>query len=227
MSALSGLTVLVTGANRGIGLALCQRFAELGSKVIGVCRSTSAELAAVPSVRVVDGVDVSQDDCGKVLVEKLGAGTRIDVLVNNAGVLVKDKLDTATADELRHQFNVNVVGPLLVTQALVPLLHSGSKVAVITSRMGSIADNGSGGYYGYRASKAAVNAVGMSLARDLQPRGIAVALLHPGFVATDMTAGKGAVSPNDSARMLVDRIAELTLDRTGVFWHANGEVLPW
>jgi NAD(P)-dependent dehydrogenase (short-subunit alcohol dehydrogenase family) len=93
--------------------------------------------------------------------------------------------------------------------------------------MGSIADNSSGGYYGYRMSKAALNAAGMSLAQDLRSRGIAVLILHPGFVRTQMTAGHGAIAPAESARGLVDRIDELTLENTGRFLHMNGEALPW
>ena len=93
--------------------------------------------------------------------------------------------------------------------------------------MGSIADNGSGGYYGYRMSKAALNAMAVSLARDLRVAGVAVAILHPGFVKTDMTGNSGNVTPDGAARLLLERIEGLTLDNTGTFWHANGEILPW
>jgi len=93
--------------------------------------------------------------------------------------------------------------------------------------MGSIGDNGSGGYYGYRMSKAALNAAGMSLARDLAPSGIAVAILHPGFVRTQMTEGSGNIDPDEAAAQLVDRLEALSLETTGTFWHANGQVLPW
>jgi NAD(P)-dependent dehydrogenase (short-subunit alcohol dehydrogenase family) len=122
---------------------------------------------------------------------------------------------------------VNAYGPLRVTHELAPLLRRGSKVALITSRMGSIADNTSGGMYGYRMSKAALNAAGKSLAHDLAPLGIAVAILHPGYVKTDMTGGHGSVPPDDAARDLLRRIDELNLENTGTFWHANGSVLPW
>jgi NAD(P)-dependent dehydrogenase (short-subunit alcohol dehydrogenase family) len=111
--------------------------------------------------------------------------------------------------------------------ALLPCLERGAKVALITSRMGSIADNGSGGAYGYRMSKAALNAAGMSLARDLASRGIAVVLLHPGYVKTEMTGGSGNVSAEKSASQLIGRIEALDLAHSGSFWHANGETLPW
>ena len=124
------------------------------------------------------------------------------------------------------QFRVNSLGPLRVTQALADNLHEGSKVAIVSSRVGSIADNSSGNYYGYRMSKSAVNMAGMNLRHDLEPRGIAVALLHPGLVATEMTGGQG-IKPVDAASGLVARIDELSLENTGGFWHAEGYVLPW
>lgn len=93
--------------------------------------------------------------------------------------------------------------------------------------MGSIADNGSGAYYGYRMSKAALNAAGMSLARDLREAGIAVAILHPGFVRTQMTEHTGNVEPAEAAKQLVARVDALTLETSGTFWHANGQTLPW
>jgi len=116
---------------------------------------------------------------------------------------------------------------LRVAQALLGQLGDGSTIGIITSRMGSVADNRGGGHYGYRASKAAVNAIGKSLAVDLQPRGIAVFLLHPGYVATDMVGGSGDVTPAQAAKQLIERLDTLTPAQTGTFWHANGSELPW
>jgi len=117
---------------------------------------------------------------------------------------------------------------LRVTDALRDRLGEGSKVALITSRMGSIDDNSSGGAYGYRMSKAALNMAGKSLAVDLRPRGISVAILHPGMVSTDMTGGHGGgVEPDVAAAGILARIARLTLETSGGFWHANGQQLPW
>jgi NAD(P)-dependent dehydrogenase (short-subunit alcohol dehydrogenase family) len=124
-------------------------------------------------------------------------------------------------------YEVNSLGPLLTTQALVGNLGEGSKVGIITSRMGSIDDNDSGGSYGYRMSKAAVNAAGKSLSIDLKPKGIAVAILHPGWVRTDMTGHNGLIDTDESACGLLDRMEELTLETSGSFWHTNGELLPW
>ncbi|MFZ9951300.1 MAG: SDR family oxidoreductase, partial [Vulcanococcus sp.] len=118
--------------------------------------------------------------------------------------------------------------PLQLAQALLPQLRNGSKLALMTSRMGSIDDNSSGGSYGYRMSKVALNMAGKSLAIDLKPRGIAVAILHPGLVRTRMVAfNPQGISPEQAVRGLLERIDGLSLETSGTFWHANGEVLPW
>jgi NAD(P)-dependent dehydrogenase (short-subunit alcohol dehydrogenase family) len=218
-------TALVIGANRGIGLALCARLKERGRDVIAVCRKSSPALDGL-GVRVDAGVDVTSDEAVAGLTRRL-EGVVLDELVCNAGILREDSLDDAAYDDIRAQFEVNAIAPLRVVAALRRNLRRGGKIALITSRMGSIGDNGSGGQYGYRMSKAALNAAGMSLARDLAPSGIAVAILHPGYVRTDMTEGAGNIEPADAAAQLVERIDALTPETTGTFWHANGQVLPW
>ena len=218
-------SVLVTGASRGIGLELCKIYRERGDAVIAVCREPSDVLAAL-GVEVIDGVDVSQADAGQRLATAL-QGRAIDVLINNAGVLSADAIGDIDFDDVLRQFQVNALGPLRVTQALLPNLGKGAKVAMITSRMGSMSDNGSGAYYGYRMSKAALNAAGVSLARDLAPRGVAVALLHPGFVQTRMVGFAGDITAHQAAERLAARIDALSLQDSGSFWHSNGDPLPW
>lgn len=216
---------LVTGANRGIGLELVRQMAARGDDVIAVCRKSSAALDKL-GVRVETDIDVADAAAAAALAQRL-AGVKLDVLVNNAGILRGESLDALDFSGIEQQFEVNALGPLRVTAALLAHLTPGAKVIIITSRMGSIADNGSGGYYGYRMSKAAVNAAGVSLARDLKGRGVAVALLHPGMVATEMT-GKHGIAPEDAARGVLARIDALTMDTTGRFVHAGtGEELPW
>jgi NAD(P)-dependent dehydrogenase (short-subunit alcohol dehydrogenase family) len=220
-----GKNVLITGANRGIGLALARQFVGRGDRVIAACRQESNELRSL-DLRVESGVDVTSDQSVRGLAERL-ADQPLDVLVLNAGILRPDDLDGVRLADVDAQLAVNAVGALRVVQAVKTRLRQGAKVAAITSRMGSMGDNGSGGYYGYRMSKAALNAMAVSLARDLRVAGVAVAVLHPGYVRSDMTGQSGTLSPEQSARLLVERIDALTLDTSGTFWHANGDVLPW
>ncbi len=219
------MNVVITGGNRGIGLALAKQYKAQGAKVYATCRNSCDDLNSA-GVNVISGVDVSQPD---TLAEQLAplADVNIDLLINNAGVLGRESIEDWDPNTIDYQFRVNALGPLLVTQTLLPNLASGSKVALITSRMGSMADNTSGNYYGYRMSKAALNAAGVSLANDLKPKGIAVALLHPGFVQTEMVGGAGDIDTTTCAERLVERIAELSIETTGRFVHSNGETLPW
>ncbi len=216
--------ILITGANRGIGLELCRQLVSRGDDVIAVCRTSSEKLQSL-NLRVIEGIDVCSDQSISSLQTQLGA-EKLDWLINNAGILSVERLDSLDFAAMEQQFRVNTLGPLRMTSTLLQNLPSGSKVGIITSRMGSIEDNTSGGYYGYRMSKAAVNMAGMSLARDLKERRIAVALLHPGMVATDMTGGSG-VPAEYSAAGLIQRMDGLDLATTGSFWHAEGERLPW
>ncbi len=216
--------ILITGANRGIGLELCRQLAARGDEVIAVCRTASQALAEL-NVRVLDGVDVTDAASVDSLQSRLGSES-LDWLINNAGILSVETLDNLNFNAMERQFRVNSLGPLRVTAALSANLAKGSKVGIITSRMGSIEDNTSGKYYGYRMSKAAVNMAGMCLARDLKDQGVAVALLHPGMVATDMTGGQG-VTPEHSAKGIIQRMDALDMDTSGSFWHAEGESLPW
>ena len=219
-------TYLVTGSNRGIGYEYCRQLQARGDRVIAVCRSASAELKQL-GVRIEEGIDITSDTSVAALGDRLD-DTQIDVLINNAGILKRVTLQDLDFESIREQFEVNALGPLRVTHALLPLLKTGSKIVMMTSRMGSIGDNTSGSSYGYRMSKVALSMAGKSLAHDLKPRGIAVAILHPGLVQTRMTNfTSGGITPEESVKGLLARIDELTLENTGTFWHANGEVLPW
>jgi len=217
--------VLITGAASGIGLALCELYLNHGSEVIAVARQARAELKAL-NVEIVDGIDVTKPSD----IEKLALavnGRNIDLLVNCAGLLSNETLQDLDFERIQTQWEINALGPLRVTEALLPCLGQGAKIAMITSRMGSIEDNTSGSRYGYRMSKAALNIASKSLAEDLKPADISVAILHPGLVSTKMIGGHGNVSPAEAAAGLAQRIAHLNMSNTGTFWHANGEVLPW
>ena len=219
-------TVLVTGANRGIGLEYCRQLQQRGDQVIAVCRQSSPELDAI-DVEIESGVDLTNEANRANLVRRL-TGRSLDTVILNAGLLVSMGLDDLDPEAIRRQFEVNALAPLLLARSLVPLMPWGSRLALMTSRMGSIDDNSSGGSYGYRMSKVALNIAGKSLAVDLKPDGIAVAILHPGLVRTRMIQfNPRGVSPEESVRGLLTRIDGLTLDNSGTFWHANGDVLPW
>lgn len=218
-------TVVITGANRGIGLAFTRLYLARGCTVYAACRQASDELAATGAT-IIEGVDVGSDAGISALANAL-QGVAIDVLINNAGMLRDESLGQLNPDSIRAQFETNALAPLRITDRLAERLTANAKVVLITSRMGSIADNSSGGRYGYRMSKAALNAAGMSLACDLKPRGVAVAILHPGLVGTEMIGGHGDLTPDQAAERLVARIDALSLDNTGSFWHSNGQVLPW
>jgi NAD(P)-dependent dehydrogenase (short-subunit alcohol dehydrogenase family) len=221
----SANTVVITGANRGIGLAIARIYRERGDRVIALCRRASKELRD-SGAEIVEDVDVTSPEA---LQQAAAAVGDVDVLVANAGVLSNESLSAVAGavDRIERQFRVNALGPLLTVHAFADKLAGGAKVALVTSRMGSMADNTSGGSYGYRMSKAALNAAGRSLANDLASRGIAVGLLHPGYVRTDMTGGRGDVEPAEAAARLVERIDELNSANSGTFRHANGEELPW
>lgn len=218
-------TVLITGANRGVGLALAAHYRDEDWQVIGVCRQSSEELERVAD-RVIEGIDVTRPEDVERLVQALDS-QRLDLLINNAGLLRDESLGQLDFDSIREQMEINAYAPLRVSEALLPLMQDGSKIANITSRMGSIADNDSGGRYGYRASKAALNAFGKSLAMDLKPRGIAVAQIHPGYVKTRMVNFGGMISPQEAATGIAACIKTLTQENSGGFWHSNGEPLPW
>lgn len=177
---------------------------------------------------VIDGIDVSNDASIAQLSAKLN-GTEIDLLINNAGIFRNEVLGNIDHDSIQKQFTVNTFGPLKITEALHNYFSENSKLVMITSRMGSISDNTNGGFYGYRMSKAALNIAAISLSHDLRQKRVSVAIIHPGFVGTDMISGygDGDITPDQAAERIAQRIEELNLKNSGTFWHSNGQVLPW
>ena len=217
--------VVITGANRGIGLAMVQLFVARGDSVVALCRQSSPALEST-GADIVTGFDASNELSIRSSLAAL-EGLSIDILINNAGILRDEQLGAIHVQQIESQFFINAVAPLLVVDALKAQLSANAKVALITSRMGSIEDNTSGGRYGYRMSKAALNAAGMSLSHDLKSQQASVAILHPGYVQTDMVGGRGDISASTAAERLIQRIDELTMDTSGTFWHSNGQILPW
>ena len=219
-------TYLITGANRGIGLELVRQLKDRGEDVIATCRSTSSELNSL-SVRVETGIDITSGDSVIKLRENLN-DTKIDVLIQNAGIAEFNALSNLDPQSILNQFEVNALSPLCFVQTMLSHMSKPAKIALISSRMGSIEDNSSGGSYGYRMSKVALCMAGKSLSVDLKSKDISVAILHPGLVSTRMTGFTShGIEPKESVKGLIQRIDAMTLNNTGTFWHSNGEILPW
>ena len=218
------LTIIV-GASRGIGLELCRVHSEDAATLVGTAREKSSELSALVDEAWLP-VDVTSPGLEETLSNRLRERA-IDRLIISAGILESDGLESASVEAIRRQFEVNTLGALRCAYHLHRHMKPAGTIAFITSRMGSISDNTSGGYYGYRISKAALNAGAKSLALDLKSKAIKVAILHPGFVKTDMTNGQGFIDPGTSAAMLKDQIDSWKIEDTGHFRHASGEKLPW
>ena len=217
---------LITGANRGIGLELSRQLKARGEYVIATCRNTSEELNSL-GVNVIENVDVSSGHSITKLKSKLN-NIKLDCLIHNAGISQYNSFDDLDPESIKRQFDINALSPLCMTRSLINFFRKKSKIAFITSRMGSIEDNTSGSSYGYRMSKVALSMAAKSLSIDLKEREIFVAILHPGLVSTRMTGfTKNGISTKDSAIGLLERIKDLNESNTGSFWHANGEKLPW
>jgi NAD(P)-dependent dehydrogenase (short-subunit alcohol dehydrogenase family) len=217
--------VLIIGANRGIGLELCRQYIAQGNKVIATCRRASSELSEL-DCQVIENVEVTCSESLKNMLNCVNAQV-LDIVIHNSGILRSDSYPEIDIDNMKVHFDVNTLGPLRTVTALEPLLKKGSKVGIVSSRVGSIDDNTSSNNYAYRVSKTAVNMVGKCLSIDLAPKGIALALLHPGYVKTDMTNHSGLISAQESASGLIQRMDELGISTTGIFVHTSGEVLTW
>ncbi|MYF87148.1 MAG: SDR family oxidoreductase [Rhodospirillaceae bacterium] len=222
---------LIVGADRGIGLAVCRQLAARGETVVAACLGRG-ETHDGSTVEVIPEIDVTS---GAAVARMAGAlakrGGRIDRLIHVAGVLGLAALGSLDFGDVRRQIEINTIGPLRAVEAALPHLAAGAKVGIVTSRVGSLADNGTGGMYAYRVSKAGANMVALNLHHDLSKRGIAVAALHPGMVATDLTKDIPGdfdyITPDEAAAGLIRRMDALSLESSGRFWHANGEDLPW
>ncbi len=221
------MNIAINGANRGIGLALVKAYLQDSSnRIYALCRKTSTELNNLDNVAVIEGVDVTKKDLSSVLDGKIEKQS-INLFINNAGILKSDNWENLDLSDINDQIQVNTLGPLNMLKAIEPYLAKNAKIGVLTSRMGSIEDNTSGGMYGYRISKAAANAAFKSVAIDFKSKGSPVAILHPGYVKTDMTSGNGNIETPEAASGLKKVMDQLSLDNTGKFWHSDGSQLPW
>ncbi len=217
--------VLIVGGSRGIGLELAKQYKQRGFNVFVTCRKSTNELSSL-DINIIEDVEVTSLESLKAARKKLESH-EFDILIHNAGILSNESLNDLDFERIEKQFQVNSLGPLKSISTFKDLLGSGARVGILSSRMGSVEDNGSGGMYGYRMSKSACNMVGRSLAYDLAPNNISVAILHPGYVRTDMTSHQGNIDPSESARGLIAIMDKLNVKNSGHFWHTNGENLPW
>lgn len=228
---------LVVGADRGIAHAMARHLHERGDQVVAACYGDGADLAAL-GIAVEPGVDVTSDEAVSRLGKRLEQrAVRLDWLVHVAGIMHLDTLDTVDLDDARRQFEVNTLGPLRVVRELRGLLDDGAKVGILTSRVGSLGDNGSGGDYAYRISKAAANMVALNLHHDLSRHGVMVQALHPGMVRTHLLDvidpgqmqryASAFAPPEQAAAQLVAVLDALTPQHAGRFQHADGTFLPW
>ncbi|KAG6941409.1 hypothetical protein JG688_00018690 [Phytophthora aleatoria] len=230
---MSAKTVLITGSNRGIGLAFTKHYVANGWAVIAAARDpqSATDLKELKLEKIVQ-IDTSDEASITAAAEQL-KGQPIDLLINNAGIGSGGGIDQTTKAGMMKQYEINAVGPFLMTRVFLPNLKlavakSGSAtVGQVTSRMGSITDNGSGGMYGYRASKTALNMVNASLAHDLKGEKIIALALHPGYVVTRMTSHTGQTTPEDSVGGMTKIIAAATPEDSGKFFHFSGGNLPW
>ncbi|MCZ6696168.1 MAG: SDR family oxidoreductase [Acidobacteria bacterium] len=230
--------VLITGASRGLGLEFTRQWLAQGAQVFALARKADAatELAGLgrdhrEGLRIHDcdvASDGSVDEARRAV---SGAWDRIDVLINNAGIYGErsDTIEEIDFDTIRRVFETNALGPMRVTRAFLPLLKKGRdpRIAHLSSLMGSIDDNGSGGSYAYRISKAALNMISKNLSHDLRSAGIISAVLHPGWVRTDMGGPQGRMSVEESVGGLIRTLDSLAMKQSGGFFDYAGKPAPW
>ncbi len=228
-SGASKPTVLITGANRGLGLEFARQYAADGWNVIGTARKPDrADDLKATGARVLK-LDVTDRDSIDALAQSVG-NESIDLLINNAGIFPRQSaIADLDIDDYTRTLAVNTVGPVLVTQALLPSLEQGDKKLIvnITSRLASIEYNESGGFYGYRESKTALNMFTKSLAAELGPKGFICLALHPAWVATDMGGPSAPLTPEESVSGMRAVIGGLTADDNGGYRSYQGDVEPW
>jgi len=224
-------TALITGCNRGIGLEFVRQYAADGWRVLATCRNPRAakELAAVAGDVKIHALDVADDYQVKALAKTL-ADIPIDLLINNAGVGgPEDEFGKTPANDWLEVLRVNTIAPMHVVEQFIGSLEAGQRRVIvnITSKMGSIADNTTGGSYIYRTSKAALNMVAKGLAQDLKGKRMIVVVFHPGWVKTDMGGPRALVPPKASVAGMRAKIAALTPADSGKFFNYDGQPIPW
>ncbi len=229
-------TLLITGANRGLGLEISKEFLKLGWDVHATCRDpdSALELKAIQKANSdllnIYKLDVSNDSQINELKEVIGK-MPIDILFNNAGIYAakSGEFGTSDRDTWLDSFNINVISPMKIMETFVDNVADSEKkiIANMSSKMGSIEDNSSGGSYAYRSTKTALNTVVMSASHDLKSKDITVLALHPGWVRTDMGGPNGELSVEESAAGILNNLKNASLIDTGSFFDIDGTIIPW
>lgn len=222
------MNIFLTGASRGIGLCLCSMLRSAGHHVIATVRDRAAAIEAVETGARVLELDVTDAHALDELTSRIACP--IDVLINNAGVSSSTKsLSDCTQDALLAAMKVNAVAPIMVAKVIVPTMRAGQRKLImnISSQLASMTNNNGGSSYGYRASKAALNMLNICMANELRPEGFTVMALHPGWVKTDMGGPNAPMSIEESARHLIARMNEATIDKSGKYYNFDGTPLPW
>jgi len=226
----NGETVVITGANRGIGLSLAAKFKQQGYNVIATARKPLKAKALNQLGVQVEQLDIADQTSVDALKLKL-KNQSVDILLNNAGIMGHGtkEFEDLKIERLGQVFEVNSLGALRVTQALLPNLQKGKRkiVASVSSRMGSIEENTSGGGLGYRASKSALNSFNKSLSIEFASQGFVFVVLHPGWVRTDMTSDKATYSTKESADNLYQVVSKLRQEDNGKFYDLLGQSVAW
>ncbi|PKO92232.1 MAG: short-chain dehydrogenase [Betaproteobacteria bacterium HGW-Betaproteobacteria-1] len=231
---MSQATVLITGANRGLGLEFAKQYAEAGWQVIACCRwpDEAKELQALAErsgdlleIHQLDVADFEEIDALALILQ----GRAIDLLINNAGVYPQSDFGNVNYEAWAEAFHINSMAPMKMAEAFVGHVAASDqkKIVTVSSKMGSIDDNTSGGSYIYRSTKTAANMVMKSLAIDLKPKGIASTILHPGWVRTDMGGPNGLIDAPESVAGMRRVIEALTLENGGRFVAYDGKEIPW
>lgn len=227
-------TVLITGANRGLGLEFAKQYAVDGWQVIACCRAPQAATAlsalaqAYPGNLMIYALDVADFAQIDTLAEQL-KDKKIDILLNNAGIYPDGSLNTINYNDWAQAFKINTMAPYKMVEAFIQNVAASElkKIVVLSSKMGSMSDNTSGGSYIYRTSKAAANMMMKSLSLDLKAQGIACGILHPGWVQTDMGGPNGLINTQQSIAGLRQVIAELNVNNCGRFIAYDGKEIAW
>ena len=228
-------TILVTGANRGLGTEFVEQYLNEGNEIIATYRNENSSMDLIEmgnersNLKILQ-LDVSSNKSLNSFAENLG-DSPIDIFINNAGVYGPRNSSFGNVDEENWipAIKINAIAPILLTQLIIKNIRSGAdkKLIYITSKMGSIDDNKGGGAYVYRSSKTALNAVVKSLSVDLENEGIVVALIHPGWVKTDMGGPNALIERDTSVRGMTEVISNLDITSTGNFYNYDGSIIPW